>query len=264
MHMRDYTRKEYNNKYFRKNINYLVRKHNISIKELEEVLNIGSSAMSRYCREDGNSPEPKIGLFINVAKYFSILIDDLIYVDLEKVQSEECITKEVKKEDTQKNTDLLCRALIEKTRDNTLIWYELYYDYDDDEIIAPGYEEDNINAPMIDAYKLLKEGSEFISEFMDDAYDISEISIYTASIKNDSMQVLIMKLPNDIDDDLADRYELYLVNYKNELIRFRASHEKEDNSNNVIYNDYVYKLLRNMYTYACNSRIEMIASECII
>ena len=118
-----YERIEYSNENFRKNINYLIQRDNITKAALDNVFGIGEGSMSRYCKTDENAIEPRIGIINSLAKYFGVTIDDLINNDIEK--------KEIKEQEySQRKEVLFCNKLIKETKENILDWHELNF-YDD-------------------------------------------------------------------------------------------------------------------------------------
>lgn len=230
--MKNYTNEEYNNKYFKKNIDYLIKKHNITKSELDKIFEVGKGSISRYCKSD--APEPKIGIVSNIARYFDVEIGDLINKDLEEIQLKieegTALFYENPLDEIKKNTSSFCKKLIEETKEKVCVWHELDYFYDN--FIEAEYEDND----SIEGSNLLEDDKTFISRFVGDSYHIDDLSIYTTMV-DDNLQVLIIKLPSITSNEVLDRYELYLVDEQRVLEQSCASHTKESNDDNVVYDE---------------------------
>lgn len=239
--MREY----YNNEKFRRNLDYLLSKHKMTKSKLEKELDISDGLISKYCKIDGNSVEPKIGIVNSLAKFFNVKIDDLVNEDLEK-RMKYIQAKEI----------LFCNKLIDETKEGTCNWHKLNIP-EDGFIDYEYYEEDT----CILGSNWLEKDLTFRSKFMHDTHNISNLSAFTTMINEETMQVVIVQFSKVVDGELTYRYELYLINSDKKVSEVCASHIKDIHLDEVIYNEDIYNILKEIYSYAYNNELDLVYDE---
>lgn len=232
-----YKRIEYSNENFRKNINYLIQRDNITKVSLDKAFEIGEGSMSRYCKTDESAIEPRIGIINSLANAFGVTIDDLINNDIEKNEKKEL-------EYTQRKEILFCNKLIKETKENLCDWHKLNF-YNDGFIECQDYEDSLIS-------NFLESNGKFKSKFTYESHSIGSLSAFTTMI-NKNTQVIIMEYFEGVEEDILFRYELYLIKSDGKVLASCASHTIEEFSyggticDEIIYNDTFYNVLRNLY-----------------
>jgi transcriptional regulator with XRE-family HTH domain len=225
-----YERIEYSNENFRKNINYLIQRDNITKAALDNVFGIGEGSMSRYCKTDENAIEPRIGIINSLAKYFGVTIDDLINNDIEK--------KEIKEQEySQRKEVLFCNKLIKETKENILDWHEL--NFYDDGFIQHQYYEDTVISDFLEG------NGKFKSKFTYKEYDLDELIAFTVMI-NERLQLVLIELFSTEDEVFSPRYELYLIKPGCKVLASCASHKSD------LYDDIYFNLLKELYKASSN------------
>lgn len=225
-----YKRVEYSNENFRKNINYLITRDNVTKSFLDNSLEIGEGSLSRYCKVNDDVIEPKIGIVNSLAKSFGVTIDNLINGDVEKKEKEIL-------ENSQRKEVLFCKKLIEKTKINLCDWK--YYDFYNSEIV-----EDN---------------GTFESKFMYESFDIRDLNGYTVTI-NSNVEGVIIEHPlyeTGEGGNISARYELYLVKENGGILPSCASHRYNNELSKVfeegiIYDEVLDNVLKELYKVAAD------------
>lgn len=226
-----YKRIEYSNENFRKNINYLIQRDNITKAILDKEFEIGEGSLSRYCKSDEVIIEPKIGIVNSLAKSFDVTIDDLINSDIEMKEKKIL-------ESSQRKEVLFCNKLIKETKENLCDWHKLNF-YNDGFIECEQYEDALIS-------NFVESNGKFKSKFTYDEYDIEELSAFTTMI-NKYTQVIIIEYYNIIDEELVYGYELYLIKSNGKVLASCSSHTQEFLLNEVIYDDTFFNVLKDLY-----------------
>lgn len=230
-----YKRIEYSNEYLRKNINYLIQRDNITKTLLDKELQIGEGSVSRYCKLDESSVEPRIGILNSLAKSFRVTIDDLINIDIEK--------KEIKeREHNQRKEVLFCNKLIKETKKNLCDWHELNF-YNDGFIESRDYEGSIIS-------NFLESDGKFKSMYTHESYNTELLSAFTTMI-NQNTQVIILEYFDVKSEDFSPRYELYLIKSDGKVLASCASHGR-DFLDREIYDDIYFNVLQELYTASCS------------
>lgn len=229
---KSYKRIEYSNEYLSKNINYLIQRNNITKNILEKELDMGEGSLSRYCKSCEDAPEPKIGILNSLAKVFDVTIDDLINNDIEIKEFENSQRKEV----------LFCNKIIEETKKNLCDWHEL--DFYNDGFIGHQYYEDTIISDFLEG------NGNFKSKFTYKEYDLKELTAFTTMI-NSNIQVVIIECFDDVDEEIVQRYELYLVKSDGKVLASCSSH-KSDFIEGLIYDDIYFNVLKELYKVSSN------------
>ena len=112
-------------KYFKKNLVYLLERENMPKSELERKIKEGSrhiadGLISKYC-SDNNAPEPKAGLVNEICKIFGVDPGEFMNEDMSK----QIITVR------EHTVILVCKKLINETKQNIHNWEKLPWDEDD-------------------------------------------------------------------------------------------------------------------------------------
>lgn len=229
-----YKRIDYSNENFRKNINYLIKKNNITKSALDRELEIGEGSLSRYCKSDECAIEPGIGIINTLAKSFGVTIDDLINNDIEK--------KEIKEmEYSQRKEVLFCNKLIKETKENRLDWHKL--DFYDDGFIGHKYYEDTVISDFLEG------NGKFKSKFTYKEYDLDELSAFTVMI-NERTQVVLIELFEVEDEVYAPRYELYLIKPDCKVLDSCSSHRID--FFDELFDDIYFNILKELYKVSSN------------
>lgn len=226
-----YKRIEYSNENLRKNINYLIKRDNITKATLDKDFEMGEGSISRYCKIDGSVIEPKISVLNSLAKAFDVTIDDLINTDIEQ--------KDIKEiENSQRKEVLFCKKLIKETKENLCDWHKL--DFYDDGFISHSYYEDTVISNFLEG------NGKFKSKFICKEYDIQELNAFTTMI-NQNTQVVIIEY-FDMDEDIVNGYELYLIKSDEKVLSSCASHTRDEfPSDDIICDEIFYNILRDLY-----------------
>lgn len=242
-----YKRINYSNKNFRKNINYLIARDNVTKSFLDTSLEIGEGSISRYCKEDNSAIEPKIGIVNSLAKAFGVTIDDLINGDIQKREKEVL-------QNSQRKDILFCNKLIKETKENLCEWEQLnlnndshihveYCDYCD-----YGYYESNF----------FDSEGKFKSKFTYELYGMNELNGFTVII-NSNVKVFISKFTiyqgeeeSFEPDKFIDNYELYLIKETGEVIPSCSSYRylNEDSKifeQELLYDEVLDNVLKELY-----------------
>lgn len=229
------SRLNYTNEYFRKNIDFLTSKENITKNALEKKLEMGEGSLSRYCRLNGETPEPKIGILNSIAKVFGVTVDDLINENLEKKEQDIL-------NNNQRKDILFCKKLIRDTKLNLHDWHGLNF-----------YGDGFVKYEEIEGYTIysnfLDEDGKFKSFYFKKSYKIESLGAYTMMINND-VQVVIIQYYNYEDGDAKDVYELYLIKSDGKVLPSCVSHKYGDGylyrRLDQVYD--MYPLLNDLYT----------------
>ncbi len=76
--------------FFSNNLKILRKYNKLSQDKLAQELNVGRNKIASY---EGRSIEPKLGLLVDMSRYFQITIEDLITRDLSEENIEKCIER---------------------------------------------------------------------------------------------------------------------------------------------------------------------------
>ncbi|MGL5715181.1 MAG: helix-turn-helix domain-containing protein [Paraclostridium sp.] len=231
-----YKRVDYQNKYFRENLKYLLNKYKITKTELEKGLDIGDGSLSRYCRIDG-APEPKISMFSSIANVFGVTVDELININLEK--------KDVNViESNERKEILFCKKLISETGENLFDWEALNF-YNHCFIETATYEDYSIRSNWLES------NSKFRSKFTDLEYDPEELSAFTTTIYC-NVQIVIIQFIDYTEQDYIERYELYLIKDDGKVIPSCTSHELIDFKGTLQCDNQIDNILKELHNLAKN------------
>lgn len=223
-----YERVNYSNERFKRNLDFLTSKMNITKSKIEEDLGIGGGALSRYCKGDEKAPKPSIELVNSLAKVFEVTIDELINEDLEKKESEEV-------EVNERNEIKFCKKLISDTKENKIEWGMCIF-----------YE-----SPLEDYYgSIIKQDPyensiTFCSDFLGTMYPIEEVKLIIANITS-NVRVLIAQLPYENEENYYT-YELYFIKNNQKVIKACASYTLGFIPNEVDYDKGSNNILKNLY-----------------
>lgn len=243
--------KEYDNRLFKKNLEYLIKKNNTSKKDIQEELILGSGALTRYCNTE-KIVKPSIEVIINLADRFDVTIDELIKTDLE-------MENRVKKESNETKEIIICNELINDTKSCLLNWTECDLtratsNYGREENILEfsellGYSEESNTNLM------------YASKFLNKKYELDNIQSFIAEINFD--RVLITKnIQSQTNEEAKNfRYELYFIttigetspndyvseDYQNEILPVISSHYCKDSNSNIEFDINFYNNLKELY-----------------
>lgn len=123
---------KYSKKIFLSNIDYLIKKNNIKIGELENLVKVSTGYFSRLKNNDNDSLCPSIDIISSIAEKLYIPINILLFVDLSKRTPDECYIMKFIEE------------LMLQTQTGKLGWLE--------ESIAKFYDinnKDNVSNPLV-------------------------------------------------------------------------------------------------------------------
>lgn len=228
-----FKRIEYSNENLRKNINYLIKRDNITKTILDNSLGMGEGSLSRYCRKDDSAIEPKISIINSLAKSFGVKIDDLINEDIEAKEK-------IVLQNSQRKDVLFCKKLIEETRQNICKWEKLNINNDSHIQIEYNDYYDYFESNFFDT-----EGK-FKSKFTYELYEMNDITGVTTIINSNTKVVLIeviAKLRKDEELDfgnIAYNYELYLIKENGELIPGFSSYRYVDENSKLFGEELLY------------------------
>lgn len=197
----------YDNTLFKKNLECLIKRRNLTKAKVAELIGIGESSLSRYCSID-KAPQPRIDVLLSIATLFGITVDELIRKDL----------SETEKINIKERKDIrFCEKLIIETNDNFLDWKKWFSGSDSvigEEIIG------------IDPYEENKGG--FYEENLQKAYTLEQIELFYAKILLNTYderesEICIIKLPSE-SETILDGYKLYIKKYNNKNIECGSSY----------------------------------------
>lgn len=264
-----YKRIDYSNEKFRKNINYLITRENVTKNFLESSFQIGEGSLSRYCKdtkEQSELKEPKIGIINSIAKAFGVTIDDLINEDIEE--------KDLKiLESSQRKDILFCNKLIEQTKENKCQWQRL--DTENDPYINIEFYESDFGIHFESNF--VDSNGKFKSKFLYEVNEINYLNGFTVKINvNENVEVFLTKHVMDIsnqnssdkeneinkdisydsyDKNFLDSYELYFVKENEEAIPCCSSYRYRNDFSKVLGEDLIYdevldNILKKLYRVA--------------
>lgn len=226
-----YKRVNYTNENFRKNIEFLISKRNLTKNTLEKKLEMGEGALSRYCKLGKGAPEPKIGILNTLAKAFGVTIDDLINSDLQEKEQEVL-------ESNQRKEVLFCKKLIENTNKNLCDWRNLDF-YNDGFIESEVWGEDVLSSNWIEL------DGKFKSKFTNISYECDTLNAFTFMLSKEVQVVIIECLNLECEESLSNvshSYELYLIKSNGRVLPSCSSHRYSD--------DVLYEVLKDLYRRA--------------
>lgn len=232
---------DYDNRLFKKNTDYLTKKKNITLKYIEDRLELGHGALSKY-RNPKNLTKPSIEIMMNLANFLEVTIDDLISKDLEAEDTKEIRNKERKEIVT-------CQKLIDETNNNRHDWVacdlldgyvhsygqnDIYY-YDE---ILVGLSPDNFR---------------YSSKFLNEDFSMDSIEGFTVDI-GESTRVLILAVLLDDENNRYSHnfgYEVYFTKGTDEIYEIlplcSGYSSKCDFTNGVKFDQDIHNITEKLY-----------------